>query len=56
MTRWPSFPVGTPTPPDIVAVGLDTVTVPLLLLWSAGLPSPAVARLQQAMGAEPGCR
>lgn len=47
-------PVGTPTPLDVVAVGLDTVTVPLLLLWSAGLPSPAVARLRQTMGDQPG--
>lgn len=47
-------PVGTPTPLDVVAVGLDTVTVPLLLLRSAGLPSPAVARLRQTMGDQPG--
>lgn len=46
-------PIGTPTPPDVVAIKLQTVTVPLLLLWSAGLPSPAVARLRQTMGAEP---
>ena len=42
--------VGTPTPPDVVTLRLDGVSVPLLLLWSAGRPSPAVARLQQAMG------
>ncbi len=45
-------PVGTPTPPDVTSVALEGMSVPLLLLWSAGLPSPAVARLRQTMGAE----
>lgn len=47
-------PVGTPIPSDVVAIGLDTITAPLLLLWSAGLPSPAVALLRRAMGDPPG--
>lgn len=45
-------PVGTPTPPDVVTVALKDVSVPLLLLWTAGLPSPAVARLRQTMGVD----
>ena len=49
-------PVGTATPPDVATVALDDdIAMPLLLLWSAGLPSPAVARLRQTMGAETNC-
>lgn len=44
------LPVGTPMPSNVAAIPLDSMTVPLLLLWSAGLPSPAVARLRHAMG------
>ena len=47
-------PVGTPTPPDVTSVALNGMSVPLLLLWSAGRPSPAVARLRQTMGVEGG--
>lgn len=46
-------PVGTPTPPDVATAAFDDeISMPLLLLWNAGLPSPAVARLRQTMGAE----
>ena len=48
------LPVGTPIPPEVVAIGLDAITAPLLLLWSAGLPSPAVALLRRTMGEPPG--
>ena len=44
-------PAGWPPGPANVRVSLaDDVSLPLLLLWPAGLPSPAVQRLRAGMG------
>lgn len=42
-------PVGTPIPPDVTALPIHGVTVPLLVLWIAGMPSPAVDRLRGSL-------
>ena len=48
------LPAGSPTGAGNARVPLeDDVTLPLLLLWPAGLPSPAVHRLRAAMGTRP---
>ena len=45
-------PIGTELPADVVAIPIPDIELPLLLLWPAGLPSPAVHRLRQAMAQE----
>jgi DNA-binding transcriptional LysR family regulator len=42
-------PEGTELPPGIVAVPISDLTLPLLLLWPAGLPSSAVHRLRKTL-------
>lgn len=43
-------PPGAAPPPGVVVVALaEAITVPLVLLWPAGLPSPAVGRLRAAL-------
>ncbi|MET0202324.1 MAG: hypothetical protein ABW245_10780, partial [Gaiellaceae bacterium] len=45
-------PQGWPARPGVAFVGLeDDVTLPLLVLWAAGAPPAAVARLRAAMSA-----
>jgi len=39
-------PVGTTPPPGVVSVPLDGFTLPLLVLWPAGLPPPALERVR----------
>ncbi|MCK9249969.1 MAG: hypothetical protein M0P31_13480 [Solirubrobacteraceae bacterium] len=48
-------PAGTPPPTGVVALELeDRPTVPLVLLWPAGRPSPAVEVLRRALAPTPG--
>lgn len=42
-------PLRTDLPPGIVAIPAPDIRLPLVLLWPAGLPSPAVHRLREAM-------
>jgi DNA-binding transcriptional LysR family regulator len=44
------MPAGTAAREGIATVPVDGFTVPLVLLWPAGLPSAAVARLRAALG------
>ncbi|HEY4277245.1 MAG TPA: LysR family transcriptional regulator [Conexibacter sp.] len=44
------MPVGSPLAPGVTSLALDGVTLPLFVLWQAGLPSAAVRRLREAMG------
>ena len=46
------MPAGTPPRDGIAVVDVEDFTVPLVLLWPAGRPSAAVARLRRAL-AEP---
>jgi DNA-binding transcriptional LysR family regulator len=43
-------PVGDPLTSGVVAMPVEDFTLPLLLLWPAGLPSTAVERVREAMG------
>jgi DNA-binding transcriptional LysR family regulator len=42
-------PESTELPPGILAIPVPALRLPLWLLWPAGLPSPAVHRLREAM-------
>jgi DNA-binding transcriptional LysR family regulator len=44
------MPAGTPPREGVAMVPVQGFTVPLVLLWPAGLPSAAVARLRAALG------
>lgn len=44
------MPAGTPPRDGVVAIPVADFTVPLVLLWAAGRPSAAVARLRRALG------
>lgn len=43
------MPIGTVAPEGVVALPAPDVHLPLLLLWPAGMPSPAVHRVRRAM-------
>jgi DNA-binding transcriptional LysR family regulator len=45
------MPTGTPTPPDVVSIPVEDLTMPLLILWPAGLPPRPVERLRESMAA-----
>ena len=48
------MPAGTPPRDGIAVIDVTGFTVPLVLLWPAGRPSAAVARVRRALGASPG--
>jgi DNA-binding transcriptional LysR family regulator len=45
-------PAGAQTPSGLVALDADGVTVPLRMVWAAGLLSPAVRRVRAALGVD----
>lgn len=48
-----AMPAGTQSPAGVRRVGIAGFTMPLLLLWPAGRPSPAVAQLREQLGKRP---
>lgn len=46
------MPAGTTPPEGVVGLAVDDFELPLIMLWPAGLPSGAVARLREVMGIE----
>jgi DNA-binding transcriptional LysR family regulator len=46
------MPIGTTPPEGVVVLAVADVSVPLVLLWPAGTPAPAVRRLREALGVE----
>ena len=45
------MPAGTTPPEDIIGLAVENFELPLVMLWPAGLPSNAVARLRKLMAA-----
>jgi len=45
------MPTGTPTPPEVVSIPVEDFTLPLLILWPAGLPPAPIQQLRHAMAA-----
>lgn len=48
-----AMPAGTQSPAGVRRAIIAGFTMPLLLLWPAGRPSPAVAQLREQLGNRP---